>query len=99
MVETKILKVRVTERKTQDGRKFNAYETFSKNGRATKLKFTQDVKELPTKDCYIKVNVDDMNVSTRDQYPVCWVKAIQEIMENNVVDTERNRQEVNDYFG
>lgn len=98
-METKVLKVRVTERKTADGRQFKSYETFSKNGRATKLKFTKDVANLPQKDCYIVVDVDKMNVSTRDQYPVCWVSKIEEIKEGNAVDVERNRKEVDEYFG
>ena len=49
-METKKLKVRVTERTTKEGRKFNTYTTFSKNGRKTELKFRKDVKVLPEKD-------------------------------------------------
>lgn len=98
-METRTLKVRVTTRKTKDGREFNAYETFSKNGRSTKLKFRKEVKNLPEKDCYIVVNVDDINVNTKNEYPECWVSAIQEIRDTNVVDTERNKKEVTDYFG
>lgn len=98
-METKKIKVIVTERTSADGRKFNSFKTFSKNGRATDLKFRKEVRNVPTENCYIVVNVDDMNVNTSGEYPVCWVKAIQEIVPLNEVNPVNNREKINEYFG
>lgn len=97
-METKRLKVRVQERTTSDGRKFNTYATFSKNGRKTDLKFRKTVTNLPTKDCYIVVNADDINLNTSGEYPICWINAIQAI-EDATVNAEANRKKVDEYFG
>lgn len=98
-METVKIEVRVTERTTEDGRKFNSYSTFSKNGRRTDLKFRAAVTNRPEKDCFIVCLVDDVNVNTSGKYPVCWVSAIQAIEELGVVNAERNRKAVTDYFG
>lgn len=93
------LKVRVNERTTTDGRKFNTYVTFSKNGRKTELKFRKTVTNLPVKECYIVCHVDDVNINTSGEYPVCWVSAIQAIEEIGTIDAARNAKQVADYFG
>lgn len=98
-METKKLKVVVTERKTAAGRAFNVYKTFSKNGRATELKFRKEVTNLPTKSCYIVVNAEDINLNTSGEYPVCWVKAIQEILDIETANAEINKAKVDEYFG
>lgn len=98
-METKKIKCVVTERETVDGRRFNTYKTFSKNGRATELKFRKEVTNLPKKSCYIVVNVDDINIVTSGEYPVCWVKAIQSIEDLGTFDAKRNADQVNEYFG
>lgn len=98
-METKKLKVRVTERTTKEGRKFNAYSTFSKNGRRTELKFTKGVKDVPTEDCYIEVAKTDMNLNTSGEYPVVWVKNVIAIEEIAEVIAEKNSQAIDDYFG
>lgn len=98
-METKKLKVVITEKETIDGRKFKTFKTFSKNGRATELKFRKEVQNIPTKNCYIIVNVDDMNVDTSREYPVCWVKAIQATEDLETVNVENNRKKVEEYFG
>lgn len=98
-METKKLKVVVQDKETVDGRKFKTFKTFSKNGRATELKFRKEVTNIPTKNCYIVVNVDDVNISTSGEYPVCWVKAIQSIEDLGTMNAERNREQVNEYFG
>lgn len=97
-METKKLKIVVTER-THEGRKFNTFKTFSKNGRATEVKFRKEVTNLPTKNCYIVVNVDDINVKDSGEYPVCWIKKIVAIEDLETATAEANRQKVNDYFG
>lgn len=93
------LKVQVIERTTHDGRKFNTYRTFSKNGRATDLKFRKDVTNLPTKNCFIEVAPEDINLNTTGEYPVAWVKAIKAIVDIETATAESNRAKVADYFG
>lgn len=98
-METKKLKIRVTEKATADGRKFNTFKTFSKNGRATEVKFRKEVKNVPEKDCFIVVDVDDMNLNTANEFPVVWIKAIQAIEDLETGSAEANRDKINDYFG
>lgn len=99
-METKTIKLKVkVDQREKDGRKFNVYKTFSKNGRATELKFRKEVQPLPVKDCFIVCNVDDVNVNTNGEFPVCWVKAIQSIEDLGQVNAEENRSKVLDYFG
>lgn len=98
-MEQRKLKVVITERETTEGRKFKTYKTFSKNGRATELKFRKEVTNLPTKNCYIIVNDDDINLNTSGEYPVCWVKAIQGVEDLETVNADLNRAKVADYFG
>lgn len=103
MNETKRIKVVATERTTSDGKKFLSYKTFSKNGRATDLKFREEVENKPKESCYITVNVDDMNVNTKGEYPVCWIKGkILKIEPLGTLTDEqiaKNREAVNDFFG
>lgn len=99
METTKKLKVRVTEKETKEGRKFNTYKTFSKNGRATELKFRKEVKLLPEKDCYIVVKASDINLNTSGEYPVCWIQDVQAIEDIAPAQAEKNLEKVNDYFG
>ena len=96
-METKKLKIVVTERK-HEGRSFNVFHTFSKNGRRTEVKFRKEVKNLPDKTCYVVVNVDDMNLNTSGEFPICWIKAIQSIEDLEVANLETNRQKINEYF-
>ncbi len=98
-METKRIKIVVQEKTTKDGRKFDTYKTFSKNGRATEVKFRKDVKDLPKATCYIVCDVDDMNLNTSGEYPVLWIRAIQGIEDLNAANTESNRAKINDYFG
>lgn len=93
------LKVQVIERTTHDGRKFNTYRTFSKNGRATDLKFRKEVTNLPTKNCFIEVAPEDINLNTSGEYPVAWVKAIKSIEDIETVTAESNLAKVTAYFG
>ena len=94
------LKVRVAERtNSKTGMKFFTYTTFSKNGRRTDLKFRNSVTNAPTKDCFIICAVDDVNINTSGEYPVCWVSAILEIQDAGTFDREKNAAAVLDYFG
>ena len=95
----KTLKVKVTERQTKDGRKFNTYTTYSKNGRRTELKFRKAITAPPTKDCYIVVDVNDISLDESREYPVVWIGAIQDVLDVTEVNAERSRDRVNEYFG
>lgn len=98
-METKKIKVTVTPKKTADGRSFNTYKTYSKNGRAIDLKFRKDVKNVPDKNCFIVCNVDDMSLNTSGEYPVLWVRAIAEIVDLESEMAESNRKKLDDFFG
>lgn len=97
-METKVLKVVVTERKTNDGRKFNTYHTFTKNGMRVDLKFRKTVTNVPSEKCSIIVDVDNMSYNKSGEFPVLWVSKIESIGEYNTVDTEKNRELINEVF-
>lgn len=98
-METKKIKIVVNERSTKDGRKFLTYRTFSKNGRATEVKFRKEVKQLPSKNCYAIVNVDDMNLNTSGEYPVVWIKSVVTYEDFETANAEANAEKINEYFG
>lgn len=97
-METKKIKVRVTERKTKDGRTFKVFHTFSKNGRRTEVKFRKTVKQIPEKDCYIVVDVEAMNLNTSGEYPVLWVQDVVSIVDMSEATAEQNKKKINEYF-
>lgn len=100
-METKRIKIVVTERKTAEGRVFPTFHTFSKNGRRTDVKFRKEVT-APTANCYIECDVADMNLNTSGQFPVLWIKAIQRVISAEEVNGENaaaNAAKINDYFG
>lgn len=97
-IRTIKLKVEVTARE-KDGRSFNVFNTYSKNGRKTELKFRKEVKNTPEKKCYIIVDVDKVSVNTSGEYPVVWVHEILEILDMEEANAEYNRKKVLDYFG
>lgn len=100
-METKRIKIVVTERKTAEGRVFNTYHTFSKNGRRVDVKFRKEVN-APKENCYIECDVNDMNLNTSGQFPVLWIKAIQNVISAEDVISENaaaNAEKINDYFG
>ena len=98
-MEVKKLKIKVAQRKTADGRTFNTFKTFSKNGVGTEVKFRKAVKELPEKDCYIVVDVDKAHLNTSGEYPVLWVEAIESIEDLATANAENNRKKLDEYFG
>lgn len=97
-METKKIKVTVTPRKTADGRTFNTFKTYSKNGRAIELKFRKEVKNVPETNCYIVCNVDDMHLNTSGEYPCLWVKEIQSIEDIETAMAETNRKKIDEWF-
>ena len=98
-METKKIKIVVTEKTTNDGRKFNTYHTFSKNDRRTEVKFRQAVKDLPKENCYAVIDVDKMNLKTSGEFPVLWVSEVVKYESINEANAEANRKKINDYFG
>lgn len=101
-MNVKRLEIVVTERQTTDGRKFNTFHTFSKNGRRTDVKFRNDVKPVPTEHCFIEVLPENMNLNTSGRYPVVWIKAIENIVSIEEVRSERSeedRAKIDEYFG
>lgn len=77
------LEVRQITIKREDGTKneFNAYKSYLKSGKKIDVKFTRDVKNLPTTDCRIKVAIGDMNVDSNRKFPVLWIRKITEILD------------------
>lgn len=102
-METRELKIIVTEKATKDGRKFNTYKTFSKNGRPTEVKFRKDVTEVPKKSGFYTFDEDALNLNTTGEYPVLWVRAnpvsFREIGEASKESEEKQRAAIKDYFG
>lgn len=70
---------------------FLAYKVFTKKGWVD-LKFTKDVKNAPTKNCFIFVDTDKLNINKTGRFPIVWVKEIAKIEEINFT------QKVEDYF-
>ena len=97
--ETLVIKVYVEEKTTQDGRKFTAYKTVTKNGRKITCKFRKDVKDLPTENALVTVSIDAMNMQKDSEYPTLWVSAIEswEPM-TTTVDVEANRKAIREIF-
>ncbi len=86
MVETNTIfikvRIKVQERQTKEGKKFNVYKSVDKKGVFTDLKFTKACSEnspLPKEDCYIVVNTKNINLDENRLYPCYWVKAIENI--------------------
>lgn len=75
----KEVKVKVYHKQTKDGKKFNTYRAVQKDGKLIDCKFRKDVVSLPTEDCIIVVNVNNMNISYAKEYPALWVAQIEEI--------------------
>lgn len=102
-METKRIKIRVTQRTTKDGKKFNTFKTFSKNGNPTEVKFRQSVRTLPEKDGFYTFDADDMSLNKSGEYPVLWIRGEYQSFEELNAETEeskaKNRQDLTDYFG
>lgn len=97
-METKKIKIYVTERKTADGRTFNTFHTFSKNGRRTDVKFRKTVKQIPDKNCYVVCDIEAMNLNTSGEYPVLWLKDVVAIESMVEATAESNKKKIQEYF-
>jgi len=77
------VRVRVEERQTKEGKKFNVYKSVDNKGVFTDLRFTKACSEsgpLPKDDCYILVKEENINLDNRRLYPCFWVKEIEKIL-------------------
>lgn len=97
-METKKIEILIEERKTAEGKKFNTYKTFSKNGRKMDVKFRAEVKNLPTEHCAAIIDVDDMNIDNSGRFPVLWVKAVQSYESIEEARKENNKKKIDEYF-
>ena len=70
---------------------FLAYRGFTKKG-WIELKFTKDVDNAPTKNGYIYVEKENLNVNRTGRFPVIWVKKIEKFEEITFA------QKIEDYF-
>jgi len=79
----KKIKVYVSRRKNNEtGEEFNVYKALTKQGKID-LKFRKEipVEQLPIHTCYILVDVNNLNVNQKFEYPVMWVSKIEAIEE------------------
>ena len=95
---TRKFKITVTPKKTADGRSFNTFKTYSKNGRPIEVKFRKEVKNVPDKNCFIVVNEDNAHLNTAGEYPVMWIADIVEILDIASESAESNRKRLAEYF-
>lgn len=77
MNEFKIIEVK--EITAKNGNKFLAYKTIGKGGRKMDVRFTRGCAKIPTEPCLIEVLEGNANVDTTRQYPILWVKEVEEI--------------------
>ena len=70
---------------------FLAYKGFTKKGWID-LKFTKDVENVPTKNGFIYVENENVNVNRTGRFPVIWVKKIEKFEEITFT------QKIEDYF-
>lgn len=70
---------------------FLAYKGFTKKGWID-LKFTKDVKDVPTKNGFIYVESENVNVNRTGRFPVIWVKKVEKFEEITFT------QKIEDYF-
>ena len=71
----KRLEIKVEEKLTREGKKFNAYKALQKNGKWMDLKFRKEVTP-PKTSCFIEVEETKMNIDRNRKYPVLWVSEI-----------------------
>ena len=102
-METRRFLIKTTEKTTTDGsKKFYTYKTFSKNGRAVEVKFTQESGFNSKTDCVIECKTVNCDLNTSGMYPVLWVRAVERIVPKEEIDAERaekNAKKLADFFG
>lgn len=102
-METRRFLIKATEKKTKEGdKKFYTYKTFSKNGRAVEVKFTQESGFNSKEDCVIECLPTNCDLNTSGMYPVLWIRAVERIVPKEEVDAERaekSAKKLAEFFG
>lgn len=78
-MELKSFKIARVEEIEHEGKKFTTYKAIAKGGRLMDVRFTRDCKNKPTEKCEILVKPENANVDTTRQYPILWIKDVEEI--------------------
>ena len=92
--ERKFKVVSVKEIKSKvSGQKFLAYQTLDQAGNRIDLKFRRAAQNVPTERCWIYVDEDKCNVSTKGEYPVLWVETV------NRIEPLGSKSNLDEYFG
>lgn len=90
----KTFKLIATQHSTDDGRTFIGYRAVQKDGTLIQCRFTKECTP-PTETSMITVDTDNMNVSHKREYPILWVKAIEEVQP---IRTAKSSAEVEEMF-
>ena len=98
MESTTQIKIYVEERKTKDGRAFNVFRAITKNGRKITAKFTKDVKNVPTENSVITVLNTNAEINDSGEFPVLWVRAIEESKPMKELKNESNSKKLAEWF-
>ena len=70
--QCRFLRVKIFERQTRDGEKFNAYKAILDNKRYCDLSFTMDCPEVKAKNDFVLVE-PEVNIDTNRLYPRIYV--------------------------
>ena len=94
MSEQKTILLEVKARQVtnkEDGTKFMAFETYTKNNTRITLKFRREVEDLPKTEgtYYIEVLAIDANISNKKKYPELWVKKIKRFIETEEIESKQ----------
>lgn len=75
------IKLIVKQGTKKDGKAFDYFKTADENGKLMDVRFTKDVKNVPSKTCFILVDEKDINLDSKREYPCYWIKHIVDIQE------------------
>ena len=79
--ETKVLEIEVRE-VAWEGKTFLAYNTFTKNNERLDVRFVKNATEkAPKENCFIEVDVSQMNISRKYRYPRLYVQDIIKVVD------------------
>lgn len=89
-IEIKVRHIKV------DAVDFDAFKALQKDGRWIDCKFKMAVDKIPTEDCIIVVNVEDLNIQKNKKFPCLWVEKVISI--KPLTPFVKNTAEINDMF-
>lgn len=91
-----LIEIRVKEikAKNEEGEEYSflAYQGFTKRG-WIELKFRKECENVPTKNSYIEVLEENLNINRKNRFPVIWVSKIESVEEITYTN------HIDDYFG